>query len=138
MYQFIQLINKLMDIFRSLIRSISIVIHEFFFFCGTLCISRSVRENASLNIKRREIFNNKKRNIYCFTQCLHSFQSSGDSTFRHYIRSVFVFDLVWFNLIWFFKLYSLLTAIKCFLMFCFFGRLHRPLSSQQLLQLLCQ
>lgn len=101
LYQFIQLINKLMDIFRSLIRSISIVIHEFFFFCGTLCISRSVRENASLNIKRREIFNNKKRNIYCFTQCLHSFQSSGDSTFRHYIRSVFVFDLVWFDLIWF-------------------------------------
>ena len=90
LYQFIQLINKLMDIFRSLIRSISIVIHDFFLLWDTLYLPKCTREY----IERREIFNNKKRNMYYFTQCLHSLQSSGDSTFRHYIRSVFVFDLV--------------------------------------------
>ena len=100
LYQFIQLINKLMDIFRSLIRSISIVIHDFFLLWDTLYLPKCTRESVFKYWKTRN-FQQQKRNIYCFTQCLHSLQSSGDSTFRHYIRSVFVFDLVWFDLIWF-------------------------------------
>ena len=111
LYQFIQLINKLMDIFRSLIRSISIVIHDFFLLWDTLYLPKYTRESVFKYWKTRNFQQQKKKYVLLHTMFTFFaiFRRLHIQTLHTLCICIWL-GLIWFNLIWFFKLYSLLTA----------------------------